>query len=134
FTLQAVVLEYVTEVLIAEVTNEIQQQLDHLIKYGLEQANAKEYVRQTQRRLLVAPILAQLCSTYQGPADVEAQLLSLLDQLREWSAYAQGYGPANLIALLRELRGHLRSLDLSQLVIRGANLQGVEMQDASLAE
>ena len=46
---------------------------------------------------------------------------------------AQGYGPTNLIALLRELRGHLRQLDLSHLFIRGAYLQGVEMQDTSLA-
>jgi hypothetical protein len=64
---------------------------------------------------------------------VEEQLLSLLAQLREQAEYAQGYGPANLVALLREHRGHLRSLDLSGLAIRGAYLQGVEMQDASLA-
>src|SRR2546421_4751955 len=54
FTLQSVVLEYVTEVLIAEATSEIQQRrLDRLIQHGLEQAQAKEYVRQAQERLLV---------------------------------------------------------------------------------
>src|SRR5437763_11239412 len=41
-------------------------------------------------------------------------------------------GPANLVALLRLLRGHLRGLDLSHLALRGAYLQEVEMQDASL--
>src|SRR5437879_10747987 len=35
--------------------------------------------------------------------------------------------------LLRGLRGHLRRIDLSQLAIRGAYLQRVEMQDATLA-
>jgi hypothetical protein len=64
---------------------------------------------------------------------MEEQLLSLLAQLREQAEYAQGYGPANLVALLREHRGHLRGLDLSGLAIHGAYLQGVEMQDASLA-
>src|SRR5260370_8260006 len=49
-------------------------------------------------------------------------------------AAAQGYGPANVIALLKALRGHLRGLDLSHLAIRGAYLQGVELQDANLAE
>ena len=32
---------------------------------------------------------------------VEEQLLGLLDELREQADSAQGYGPANLIALLR---------------------------------
>src|SRR5207253_4224325 len=54
-------------------------------------------------------------------------------QLRTRPDYAQGYGPANLLALLRELRGHLRGLNLSQLAIRGAYLQGVEMQDTKLS-
>ena len=46
---------------------------------------------------------------------------------------AQGYGPANLVALLHTLRGNLQGLDLSGLSLRNAYLQGVEMQDASLA-
>jgi WD40 repeat protein/transcriptional regulator with XRE-family HTH domain len=134
FTLQSVVLEYVTEVLITEVVSEIQQhRLDHLIAYGLEQARAREYVRQTQRRLLIEPILAQVCNTYQERGEVEEQLLLLVHQLREQAEDTQGYGPTNLIMLLRELRGHLRGLDLSHLSLRGAYLQGVEMQDASLA-
>ena len=45
----------------------------------------------------------------------------------------QGYGPGNVVNLLRLLRGDLRGLDLSRLVIRQAYLQGVEAQDASLS-
>jgi WD40 repeat protein len=185
FTLQSVVLEYVTALLIEEGSREIQQdRLDRLIQYGLSQAHAKEYVRQTQERLLVSPLLADLQSVYleridglrkmgdvgivpcvdlapthetaseataqegdegrqvvgagseRGPiptTSVEEQLLSLLDGLREQGDSAQGYGPANLIALLRLLRGDLKGLDLSHLCIRGVYLQGVEMQDASMA-
>ena len=40
---------------------------------------------------------------------------------------------ANVMSLLTDLRGHLRDLDLSRLAIRGAYLQGVEMQDARLS-
>ncbi|MFL5587970.1 MAG: NB-ARC domain-containing protein, partial [Ktedonobacteraceae bacterium] len=134
FTLHPVVLEYVTELLIEEATSEIKQgRLSRLLEHGLCQAGAKEYVRQTQERLIVAPILAHLYSVYPRRAEVEERLLSLLAQLRERADYAQGYGPANLVALLRELRGDLRGLDLSQLAFGGAYLQGVEMQDASLA-
>jgi WD40 repeat protein len=134
FTLQAVVLEYVTAVLIKEATHELQQhQLQSLIQYGLEQASAREYVRQTQERLLLTPIIENLRHAYQEHVAIEELLLSQLDQLRQQADYAQGYGPANLIALLRLQRGHLRRLDLSRLVIWGAYLQGVEMQDTSLA-
>jgi WD40 repeat protein/transcriptional regulator with XRE-family HTH domain len=133
FTLQSVVLEYVTTELILEITDEIEQgRLKQLIEYALCQAGAKEYIRQTQERLILAPVLAGLQGTHQGRAQVDKRLLVLLTQLREQADHSQGYGPANLIALLRAHRGHLRNLDLSHLVIRGAYLQGVEMQDTSL--
>jgi len=134
FTLQSVVLEYATERFLAEIASEIEQgTLSRLIDHGLELATAKEYVRQTQQRLLVAPLLAQLRNMYPQRAALEQQLFALLDQLRARANYAQGYGPANVLALLREHWGHLRGVDLSQLVIRGASLQGVEMQDATLS-
>jgi WD40 repeat protein/transcriptional regulator with XRE-family HTH domain len=135
FTLQSVVLEYVTTLLIEEVIREIQhRQLRLLIQHGLEQASTSEYVRQAQERLLIAPILTALQSTYLRRDEVEAQLLSLLEQLRARAEYAQGYGPGNLITLLRLHRGHLRDLDLSHLVIRETYLQGIEMQDTSLVD
>ena len=59
FTLQSVVMEYVVARLIAEATSEIKQGLlSRLIEHGLELATSKEYVRQTQQRLIVTPILA----------------------------------------------------------------------------
>jgi hypothetical protein len=135
FTLHSVVLEYATERLIAEATSEIEQgHLVRLIQFGLCQAQAKEYVRQTQERLLVVPLLTRLQSMYQGQADVEARFLWLLDQLRGRNQKSQGYGPANLVALLRVLRGDLRGLDFSRLVLRRVYLQGVEMQDTLLSE
>src|SRR5579859_4922151 len=134
FMLQSVVMEYVMARLIAEVTDEIKQSRGfRLIEHGLELAPCQEYVRQTQRRLLVAPILARLRSFYPRRSALEEHLLALLDQLRHRAEDAQGYGPANLLALMRELRGHLRGLDLSHLSLRGVSLQGVEMQDTTLA-
>src|SRR3989449_365112 len=134
FTLQAVVLEFVTGRLVEEASQEIVQgRLSLLIRYGLCQAQAKTYVRQTQERLLLAPLLARLESRYRGRAEVERRVRELLATLRGQDAIAQGYGPANLVALLRRLCGDLRGLDLSHLTLRGAYLQGVEMQDTTLA-
>src|SRR5712692_6301386 len=65
FTLQSVVLEYATARLIAEAASEIEHgQLVRLIEHGLELATVKEYVRQTQQRLLVAPLLAHVRTVY----------------------------------------------------------------------
>jgi WD40 repeat protein/transcriptional regulator with XRE-family HTH domain len=134
FTLQSVVLEYATAQLIAEVASEIEHgRLSRLVEHGLVLAGAREYVRQTQVRLIVVPLLAQVGSAYPERVDLEGHLLGLLDRLRARAANVQGYGPANVLALLREQRGHLRGLDLSHLSLRGMHLQGVEMQDTTLA-
>src|SRR5947209_4150178 len=90
FTLQSVVLEYVTARLIAEAASEIEQRrLARLIEHGLELATAKEYVRQTQARLIVTPLLAQVRNVYRGRAEVEGHLLALLNQLRAQADDAQ---------------------------------------------
>ncbi len=134
FTLQSVVMEYVTARLIAEVSGEIKQgHCSRLVKHGLELAPCNEYVRQTQHRLLLAPILADLRNSYPLRTSLDERLIALLNSLRERADDAQGYGPANLLALLREQRGHLRGLDLSHLMLRSAYLQDVEMQDTTLS-
>ncbi|EFH87903.1 NB-ARC domain-containing protein [Ktedonobacter racemifer] len=134
FTLQSVVLEFVTDRLVTTATQEIKHRRLRLLReHGLSQAQAKEYVRQTQERLLLTPLLDCLKSVYRGRAEAEERLYELLSTVRAWDEQAQGYGPANLVALLRLLRGDLRGLDLSQLALRGVHLQDVEMQDATLA-
>lgn len=134
FTLQSVVLEYVTGRLISEAIEEIQAgRLTRLVEHGLTLAQSREYVRQTQERLILRPILDSLMSIYAEPSAIEGRLLALLSQLSTWSNQAQGYAPANLVGLLRLLRGHLRGLNLSRLMLRNVYLQGVDMQDTTLA-
>ncbi|HEX6556496.1 MAG TPA: NB-ARC domain-containing protein, partial [Ktedonobacteraceae bacterium] len=134
FTLQSVVMEYVTDALLDQLSGEIvTQAMDHLHRYAVEQAHAKDYVRETQVRLLVRPLVERLRAELGSDARVEGQCLSLLMHVRTEDGNSQGYGPANVISLLKELRGDLRGLDLSQLAIRGAYLQGVQMQDVNLS-
>src|SRR2546429_1033695 len=134
FSLQSVVMEYLTDELGERLSEEIVLGDPELLRrVALEQALAKDYVRQTQVRLLVHPLLARLRSELGADSLVEEYLLRLLAQFRGEDAAAQGYGPANVITLLTALRGHLRGLDLSRLAIRGAYLQGVELQDATLS-
>src|SRR5215471_8531427 len=134
FTLQSVVMEYLTDALLEHLSEEIVlQTMDHLYRYALEQAQAKDYVRQTQVRLLVRPLVERLRAELGSDEHVEDQLLTLLMHFRTEDDNRQGYGPANVISLLKALRSNLRGLDLSRLAIRGTYLQGVEMQDANLS-
>jgi WD40 repeat protein/transcriptional regulator with XRE-family HTH domain len=134
FTLQSVVFEYVTEQLIDVADQELAVgKLDLLLRQPFLKATAKDYVRRNQERLIVAPLLERLVATSGSTRVAEARLLSLLDQVRARPLDEQGYGPGNLVNLLRLLRGDLRGVDLSGLAIRQAFLQGVEAQDASLA-
>src|SRR5215469_819642 len=134
FSLQSVVMEFLIDVLGDRLAEEIALgNPQQLRRVALEQAQAKDYVRQTQARLLVRPLTLRLRAELGADSQVEAHLLGLLSQFRSEDAASQGYGPANVISLLKDLRGHLRGLDLSRLAIRGAYLQGVDMQDANLS-
>ena len=105
----------------------------HLLNsHALIQASAKDYVRHRQEQLVGAQLLDRLVAVCGDRAAVEQQLLAMLDFWRDQPPRVQGYGPGNVVNLLRLLRGHLRGLDLSKLALRCAYLQGVEMQDAQL--
>jgi hypothetical protein len=132
FTLQSMVLEYVTDRLVETAVAEIGSgDPEVLARQPLMKAQAKDYVRQTQERLIGTPVVQRLIAQY-GKV-TERRLLDLLDAWRGRPAAEQGYGPGNIVNLVRLLRGNLRSMDLSRLSIRQAYLQETEAQDASLA-
>jgi WD40 repeat protein/transcriptional regulator with XRE-family HTH domain len=135
FTLQSVVLEYVTEAMVETVVDEIEHGRPRLLlDYPLLKARAKDYVRRVQERLLIVPILDHLSYRYGGQRPAELRLLDVLDEQRQRLDQGYGFGHGNLVNLLRVLRGDLRGVDLSRLRIRHAFLQDTEMQDASLAD
>jgi transcriptional regulator with XRE-family HTH domain len=132
FTLQSVVLEYVTDRLVEGVADEIAHgRPAQLIDQPLIKAHAKDYVRQSQERLIGEPVLQRLGAELGAPA-AEQQLLASLEGWRNLPYAEQGYGPGSVVNLLRLLRGDLRGLDLGGLALRQAYLAEVEAQDASL--
>jgi hypothetical protein len=104
-----------------------------LAERPLMKAQAKDYVRQAQERLIGEPILQRVRSRL-GRGGTEQRLLALLDHWRGQSVSHSGYGPGNAVNLLRLLRGDLCATDLSRLDIRQAYLAQVDAQDASLTD
>lgn len=134
FTLQSVVLEYMTEQLIDGISHELAVgPLARLLEQPLLKATARDYVRRTQERVILAPLIERLVGTCGSRRAAQQALLGRLEQMRARPIGEQGYGPGNMVNLLRVLRGDLRGLDLSGLLIRQADLEQVEAQDASLA-
>jgi WD40 repeat protein len=134
FTLQPVVLEYVTDRLVEAISDEIARAAPvQLVARPLIRAQAKDYVRHSQERLIGEPILEVLNRTA-GIGETERQLAAQVERWRGLEPADQQFGPGNVVNLLRLLRsGNLRGMDLSRLSIRQAYLAGVEAQDASLA-
>src|SRR5262249_51801120 len=82
FTLQSMVLEYITDRLVETAADEIAgNQPELLVEQPLIKAQAKDYVRQTQERLIGTPILQRMNAQEDQPG-VERQLLALLDGWR----------------------------------------------------
>jgi len=97
-------------------------------------AAVREDVRQTQERLIGVPILTRLRSTFPQATSLEEHLQRLLRGLASWGMDKQGYGPANLVALLCHCQGNLCGLDLSDLALRRVFLQGIQMQVATFTK
>lgn len=133
FSLQPVVQEFLTERFVEQVASQVQQgQLDLICQYALLQGTAKEYVRQSQSRLIVEPCLARLRAHYGSSEAVVSALMACLDALRGVPLPQQRYGGSNLAHLLARERGDLRSVNLSGLTLLQPNFAGVAMQGADL--
>jgi WD40 repeat protein/transcriptional regulator with XRE-family HTH domain len=134
FALQPVVLEYVTEQLVKWVSQEIEESSFHLLgKYALMQAHAKEYIRASQVRLIMQPLVARLLRKIGSKEEVEQRLLRLVEKMRGMARTEHGYGGGNLVNIFASVKGNVRGADFSALAIQGAYLQGIEAQDMNLS-
>ncbi|HEX2913802.1 MAG TPA: NB-ARC domain-containing protein [Chloroflexia bacterium] len=134
FSLQAVVMEYVTGRLVEQVSRELAEGATRLIsEVALLKAQDKDYIREAQARLLLQPILDRLLAVFKSEERLAVHFGQLIKTLQGQPRLEQGYAGGNLVNLLYRLKGDLRGCDLSGLNIWQACLQGVAMQDASLA-
>lgn len=137
FTLPNVVTEYLTERLVEQICDEIQQGAPRLLKsHSLLKAQAKAYVRQSQARLLLQPICDRLQARL-GNLGLRKRLYALLQVLQQEADRRITYAGGNLLNLLLHLQADLGQADFSQLAVwqgylQGAIAQGINFQDADL--
>jgi len=134
FTLQPVVMEYVISQLVEQVCQEITNHKFTLFSsHVLFKAQAKDYVRDTQARLILKPVMDGLLTALKSKSNIENQLNKVLAMLRESSPLELGYTGGNVFNLLCCLQTDLNSYDFSDLTIWQADLRSVNLHNTNFA-
>jgi WD40 repeat protein len=140
FTLQPVVMEYVTGQLIEQVCAEIQNTQTRpqlLNSHALIKATAKDYIRVVQTKLILQPVIEHLQQNIRSKQAIATQLTQTLQVLKNQSAYPNlepGYAGGNILNLLCHLQTDLTGYDFSGLMIWQAYLQDTPLKRVNFAD
>lgn len=134
FTLQPVLIEYITEKLITLVCQEIETgKLQVFNHHALLQSQAKDYIRNTQTRKFIEPITQRLIDIFQTQQNLENHFQSLLENTRQKTQLLPGYTSGNIFNLFCYLKTNLKGYNFSHLTIRQAYIQGVNLHDVNFS-
>ncbi|MEH2369175.1 NB-ARC domain-containing protein [Nostoc sp.] len=132
FTLQPVVMEYVTSSLIEHVCEEIvTQNIDLFRCHALMKAMGKDYVKDTQVRLIIKPVIDGLLNILRSKRKIENQLIQILTKLQEESPLEPGYTAGNILNLLSHLETDLSGYDFSHLTVWQADLRNINLHNVN---
>ncbi|MEH1920177.1 NB-ARC domain-containing protein [Nostoc sp.] len=134
FTLQPVVMEYVTNRLIEELCGKIvTQNIDLFRRHALMKATGKDYVKDTQVRLIIKPVINGLITALRSKRNIENQLTQILRNLRETSPLEPGYTGGNIFNLLCQMQTDLSNYDFSNLTVLQADMRNVNLHNVNFA-
>jgi hypothetical protein len=133
FTLQPVIMEYLTEHFVDRVYEEIRMGTLMLFeRHALLKAQAKDYIRESQRRFILLPLIQRLL-TIIGKEALEQRFQSLLAILHTQHDHYPSYAAGNVLNSLIEMGCPLYKYDFSHLVVWQAYLQGVALPEVNFA-
>jgi WD40 repeat protein len=138
FTLQNVVMEYVTDKLVEQFSNEIEsKKFSFFNSYALLKATAKDYVRDGQTRVIAKPLIERLTGDLDDERAIEAKLSQILLAVRAQPTLRAGYTSGNILNLLCKIlhiiKVDFHDYDFSSLYIRQAYLQGINLNKINFA-
>ena len=134
FTLQNMVMEYMTEHFVETVCRELEEGLQpttssasrYFNRHALIKAQAKDYVRASQIRLILQPVVEWLLARF-GQEGLEKRFREMLPALRQMQTYQQGYVAGNILNLLIHLGSDLKGFDFSAIAVWQVSLQDVSL-------
>jgi len=104
------------------------------IRHALIKATAKDYVRETQASLILQPIIDNLITELGSGENIGIRLSQILSQMRGKSPQQTGYAAGNALNLLHQAQVDLSGYDFSQLTVWQAYLQGVNLHNVNFAD
>ena len=126
FSLQNVIMEYMTDKLIREVWQEIQtENIQLLNSHALIKAQSKDYVREAQIRLILNPIKEKLLLVNRNT------LNHLLIKQKQKFYRIPGYFGGNIVNLLSQLFTDFTNYDFSNLAIWQAYLKDITLHNVN---
>ncbi|MGI0495461.1 NB-ARC domain-containing protein [Alkalinema pantanalense CENA528] len=135
FTQQPVVMEYVTECIITQGVQEILAIQPHLLlNHALIHAQVKDYIRDSQIRVILQPILDRLLSQLGTTQQLIQHFDRLLEQFRQHYRHQRNYGAGNLLNLFRQLNTDLTGYNFSGLSIQQAYLQDMNLHKVNFTQ
>ena len=133
FTLQPVIMEYLTNKIIDQVFTEVQAETPNMLaNYALMKAQTPEYVRETQVRLILSP-LAELLFSNIGREELEKKLKRVFATIRRSRATQNDYAAGNLCNLMIQMHFDLRDYDFSYLRLRQVYFRDVSLLGANFS-
>ncbi|MBD1909457.1 NB-ARC domain-containing protein [Leptolyngbya sp. FACHB-8] len=130
YTQQPVVMEYITQTFIDRCHHEITSQtLDVIRSHALLKAQTQDYIRDSQARLILQPLIQKLLVTLHDSIPLEFFLNQILNALRGKPLSYTGYAAGNVINLLNALRSNLDNCDFSDLVIAQVYFTNTTLQN-----
>ncbi len=134
YTLQPVVMEYVTSQLIQQIGKELtSKQFNLLTRHALFKTTVKDYIGSTQWRLFVTPISQQLQSQFTTVISLKSQIQDLIRTLRKQRLGISNYAAGNLLNLSLALSLDLCDYDYTYLNLEHGNFQAYDIQNLNLA-
>ena len=116
-------MEYITEQLVERVFIEITtQKIDLFESRALIKATAKDYIRNTQIRFVLQPVINKLSTIFLNKNAIEIRPNQILSTLQKQFPLKTGYA-----------RTYLDGYDFSNLNIRQAYLQGQTLRHVNFA-
>ena len=134
FALQNVSMEYITQRLIDQIYEEIASEAISILQsHALLKAQAaKDYVRKSQRRLILIPVIKCLLATF-DETTLEDKLAKILLELRRNQLQERGYAAGNLLNFLIELDIDLEGYNFSHLSVWQAYLRETSLHDVNFS-
>jgi WD40 repeat protein len=132
YTQQPVVMEYFTDCLIQQLVEEILSlNLTIFHHYALIKTTVLDYIRESQNRLILSPLIDRLQQSLPNFSRFEQHLQKVLQALRDRPTADLSYGVGNFINLCLQSNIDLSRFDFSHLNIRHAYLQGAILRNVN---